>query len=425
MEAGKYGWRSIRLRLFALFALVIACVLYYAIADLARQWQARSTLSASVRLSEFSVHLSGLIHELQKERGLSTGFVGSGGSNFRVELDAQRSESDRHRAALQSWVAESAALPPAVVAALDTAGRSLAALAGKRSEVGSLSLSSGAAFGYYSDTIGDLLAVLERSAAAAEAAELVRDMTTYLMFVSAKEQAGRERAALNGLFAANQRASLELHRRVIAIITAQDVHLDGFRARAPEQWADALDGVLRSAVGVEAERLRQQALERMEFGYFAVEPAHWFETITSKINGMKEVEDLIAGDITRQTAALLKAANWQLALAVALCVLAAALALVFGLLVSTVLTGLHRVALAAQGVAAGRLADEIPVHDDNELGEIEQALAAVRNNVQAMIDDAGMLSQAAIDGRLATRADAGRHQGDFRRIVEGVNGTLD
>jgi methyl-accepting chemotaxis protein len=36
-----------------------------------------------------------------------------------------------------------------------------------------------------------------------------------------------------------------------------------------------------------------------------------------------------------------------------------------------------------------------------------------------------MLSQAAVDGKLATRADASKHQGDFRKIVEGVNSTLD
>ena len=36
-----------------------------------------------------------------------------------------------------------------------------------------------------------------------------------------------------------------------------------------------------------------------------------------------------------------------------------------------------------------------------------------------------MLSKAAIEGKLATRADATKHQGDFRKIVAGVNKTLD
>ena len=45
--------------------------------------------------------------------------------------------------------------------------------------------------------------------------------------------------------------------------------------------------------------------------------------------------------------------------------------------------------------------------------------------MHALITDAGGLVTAAVDGRLATRADAARHQGDFRKIVDGVNQTLD
>ena len=45
--------------------------------------------------------------------------------------------------------------------------------------------------------------------------------------------------------------------------------------------------------------------------------------------------------------------------------------------------------------------------------------------VNALVADAGMLVKAAVDGKLATRADASKHQGDYRKIVQGVNDTLD
>ena len=45
--------------------------------------------------------------------------------------------------------------------------------------------------------------------------------------------------------------------------------------------------------------------------------------------------------------------------------------------------------------------------------------------LNAMIADAMMLSQAAVEGKLATRADVTRHEGDYRKVVEGVNHTLD
>jgi methyl-accepting chemotaxis protein len=56
---------------------------------------------------------------------------------------------------------------------------------------------------------------------------------------------------------------------------------------------------------------------------------------------------------------------------------------------------------------------------------INATMEEVRKNLKALIADAQMLSQAAVQGKLATRADVARHEGDFRRIVEGVNQTLD
>ena len=45
--------------------------------------------------------------------------------------------------------------------------------------------------------------------------------------------------------------------------------------------------------------------------------------------------------------------------------------------------------------------------------------------LNGMMADVKMLSDAAVAGKLATRADVSNHQGDYRKIVEGVNATLD
>ena len=56
---------------------------------------------------------------------------------------------------------------------------------------------------------------------------------------------------------------------------------------------------------------------------------------------------------------------------------------------------------------------------------INETVEQVRANLKALIADANMLVDAAVQGKLATRADASKHQGDFRKIVQGVNDTLD
>jgi len=49
----------------------------------------------------------------------------------------------------------------------------------------------------------------------------------------------------------------------------------------------------------------------------------------------------------------------------------------------------------------------------------------LKGNILTLIDDCNLLTKAAVEGKLDTRADATKHQGDYRKIVEGINSTLD
>ncbi|MCG2577955.1 methyl-accepting chemotaxis protein [Dechloromonas sp. XY25] len=56
---------------------------------------------------------------------------------------------------------------------------------------------------------------------------------------------------------------------------------------------------------------------------------------------------------------------------------------------------------------------------------INDTMEKLRANIKALIVDANSLAQAAVDGRLEVRADADKHQGDFRKIVDGLNNVMD
>jgi methyl-accepting chemotaxis protein len=61
----------------------------------------------------------------------------------------------------------------------------------------------------------------------------------------------------------------------------------------------------------------------------------------------------------------------------------------------------------------------------SENDELAPAMTMVMESLKSLIGDADMLVEAAIAGKLATRADVSRHNGDYRKIVDGVNKTLD
>ncbi len=56
---------------------------------------------------------------------------------------------------------------------------------------------------------------------------------------------------------------------------------------------------------------------------------------------------------------------------------------------------------------------------------INEKLDRLRNNLCTVVTDLDKLVQSALEGQLSVRVDAARHAGEFRKIVEGVNRTLD
>ncbi|MDR3750025.1 MAG: methyl-accepting chemotaxis protein [Terracidiphilus sp.] len=93
----------------------------------------------------------------------------------------------------------------------------------------------------------------------------------------------------------------------------------------------------------------------------------------------------------------------------------------------------ERVASGLVQLADGDLNFDLKTAEGNKYtGEVKKqfekingSLAQLKSAIGALATDAGMLANAAVDGKLATRADASKHQGDYRKIVQGVNETLD
>jgi methyl-accepting chemotaxis protein len=76
-------------------------------------------------------------------------------------------------------------------------------------------------------------------------------------------------------------------------------------------------------------------------------------------------------------------------------------------------------------ISKGDLPPKITDRYEGEFNTIKNNLNVCIDAVNLLVADAAMLSKAAVEGKLATRADASKHQGDYRKIVQGVDDTLD
>ena len=86
----------------------------------------------------------------------------------------------------------------------------------------------------------------------------------------------------------------------------------------------------------------------------------------------------------------------------------------------------------AKNISKGDLSDLEPLKATGngtgrrcEQDELVPAYVQMEEAIKRLVEDTGSLSAAAVDGQLNFRAEVGRHQGEFRKVLEGVNRTLD
>ncbi len=105
-------------------------------------------------------------------------------------------------------------------------------------------------------------------------------------------------------------------------------------------------------------------------------------------------------------------------------------ALVLGLIIALFLSGniaksINHITSIADAMASGDLSQTITVQRGDEIGQLAEAFRKMKANLVAMMTQVGVLTEAAVAGKLDFRADVTEFTGDYRDIVQGVNDTLD
>ncbi|MGE0384409.1 MAG: methyl-accepting chemotaxis protein [Gammaproteobacteria bacterium] len=86
---------------------------------------------------------------------------------------------------------------------------------------------------------------------------------------------------------------------------------------------------------------------------------------------------------------------------------------------------LNAAASCVDRIARGDIPEPISADYRGEFRTLRDNLNTCIGAVRALVQDSSDLAAAAQRGDLAVRADTARHQGDFRRVIEGINGTMD
>lgn len=261
--------------------------------ELIREYHAFQQAQDTVADAQLTSFTSQLVHELQKERGMSAGYIGSGGSSFNSQLQKQRQLTDKSLQALKKFYQEDNyhTSTNQIISQLIT---NLEKLPATRSNISSLNISLSDALAFYSGNnrlILDLNGILAAELEETKSAE--RFLTLYNLAYT-KEQAGIERAVLSNVFSIDS-FTPQLFLKFAELVSKQDVYIQSAYAVSTSEFKSEIDGFVNAADNKEVERYRKIAKEQQS--NFNIDAKEWFEVATKRLNTLRNAELILLDEI--------------------------------------------------------------------------------------------------------------------------------
>jgi len=388
------------------------------------KWLERSDASELKHLIGTAPTISALVHEMQKERGMSAGHIGSGGKKFADALPTQRKASSARLADVTAVFddLQSGDLPGELSSQIDAVRKALGELDATREKVSALSLSVPQMAKYYTGAITKLLHIVEEMGVLSTDEQVTTQMAAYTTLLEAKERAGIERAMGAAGFGAGQ-FKPAVHTRFISLIAAQDTFLSVYKNYATTEQRAFLADTVKGAAVDEVARLRKIAITNPTTGTTeGIEATYWFQTITKKIELLKTVEDKVAQDLTVLLDEVEGTASTGFWLATIISMVVTAITLVVAIVISSGITGpLGAVTSVTQRLADGdNTVDIVGAERGDEIGDIAKTVEVFKENALQVERMAAEQAEAEKRAEAQKREALEKLAGSFETSVGGV-----
>ena len=305
MKQGNIMQRLVLLAAIPLIALIFSSGMM--ILDSVARYR---NAAAADSILAVAVAAGNLIHPMQVERGMTAGFIQSKGQKFSDTLPVARSNTDKQLLVCKSQLAgiDAEAMPGLKKTIAEA---QLDGLNEIRAQATQFSIPVAESTAFFTKNISNLLNLMSAAAEYNQDPAIGKKLLTYLAFLKAKENAGQERALSVAVYVANQAEPAQF-QAILSRIHKQEAYLDTFMKSANLQEQAALKAVLDNEAGREVQHMRNILVEHALQGGFNIDPATWFKVSTDKINGLHEVEQLLANNIKADVLRQLAASRMQL-----------------------------------------------------------------------------------------------------------------
>ncbi len=253
------------------------------------EWQRYRLAKHTEQLMPLAVALSEVIHNLQVERGSSTGFSTSGGNKFGDVMAKRRDITDSSVRLLKDVAVVA---PDLASAALKRLGE----LEGFRADVSALRQTGPQTAAFYTQTIGVLLKSLGTLSVQNVDPSVTRKMTAFLALLNGKEWAGQERAFLTGILVADT-ITIAQYQGWLERLIRQDTYFETFMTFASDAERSSFASIASQASSKAVADIRQGVREKNLAGKFGVASELWFGESTGRIDAVYAIEKKLSADI--------------------------------------------------------------------------------------------------------------------------------
>ena len=379
---------TLRTKIILIVALSLLMVGYFIAKELVIHNQFVENKEKLTTLIDLSTKLSALIHETQKERGASAGYLGSHGKKFRTILPKQRKLTDQRIMELKEFVKkiDFSKFPPELKASIDKLfNEYINKLPEIRKKVDKFEISLKDEVKWYTQMNALILKIIGMSATYAPNEKIAMDLAAYTSFLKAKERAGIERAVLSATFGADKFAP-GMYTKFITLIAQQKAYLDDFLTFANDEMKKLYYETIKKPPFLEVEKMRQIAISKHKTGGFNVDAEYWFKTITKKINYLKKIDDRIAEIIKKDLNSIKDTAIMDLIIGL---IVSAFIIIISILIIKSFSMQLRSLKNLILMIARDKdLSVDVRIYENDEFGEIRKALKSFLNALHEVMQSA-------------------------------------
>jgi len=400
---------------------------------LLRSISALSLYTTTARLesmTELGVYSSSLVHELQKERGMTAGFLGSKGAKFSNEIRTQRQLTDTRKAELKQFLSNFDALSVGekFAAGITKALKQLSIIEQKRSAVDKQNIQLKDAIAYYTNLNAAFLGLISEVSLNSPSGELAVMTAAYANYLQSKERAGIERAVLSNVFSRDEFGSL--YSKFLSLVAAQDNFMSVFLSLAKDQDKAFYKQALQGEAVNEVLRMRGIARDKSIDGGFSIDPTYWFKMSTGRINLLKKVEDYLSAKLMEKTEVLISDSLNELIISLLIAVLGILISVGLGW---TIMRGVRLqlggepdyIEQIASSIADGRL-DMALQNDTGKATGVYAAIIKMQQRLSDVIEkDIQTIVDAARNGDLHQRVDMQGKTGFYESLSSGINDVVE